>query len=76
MMIRQGEEDTGRLKKICKSVIVVISKPSCQTAEWGNAILYYLNIIKIGAVTANASIGDDDDDLNLKRLLTVNFVLQ
>jgi hypothetical protein len=75
MMIEQGETNTWNIEKKKSKVGNSNIKTSCQTVEWGNAyILLLLEHYKDVSVTPNPTVGDDDDDLNLKRLLIKNFV--
>jgi hypothetical protein len=75
MMTEQGELNTWNIEKKKYKVGNSNIKTKCQTVEWGNAyILLLLEHYKDVSVTTNSTMGDDDDDLNLKRLLIKNFV--
>jgi hypothetical protein len=73
-MIEQGDGDIWEMQKKKYKVGDNTIKTKCQTPEWGDAyILLMIENYKDSPVTSNASIGDDDDDLNLNTLLFKNF---
>jgi hypothetical protein len=73
-MIEQGDGDIWEMQKKKYKVGDNTIKTKCQTPEWGDAyILLLIENYKDSPVTSNASIGDDDDDLNLNTLLFKNF---
>jgi hypothetical protein len=74
MMIEQGEKNTWEIEKKKYKAGDNTIKCKCQTIEWANAyILLMVENYKISPVTSNTSVGEDEDDINLKRLLIKNF---
>jgi hypothetical protein len=75
MMLEQGDIKTWMLERSKYKVGNNNIKTLCQTVEWADAyILLMIDNYKDAPVVSNTSFGDDDDDVNLKRLILQNFV--
>jgi hypothetical protein len=75
MMLEQGNLKTWSLEKSKYKVGDNNIKKKCEMVEWADAyILLMFENYKEKPVVSNTSVGDDDDDINLKRLILQNFV--
>jgi hypothetical protein len=74
MMIEQGDEHIWMLEKKKYKVGDNNIKKLCQSVEYANAfILLLLENYKNTPVTANTSMGDDENDVNLNRIMLKHF---